>query len=292
MQTTVIPTNDIYYRIIGAPSKDEKSQIYLDEFLTPWEGMLHVMGASAADPFEAAKRFGWLLPEELDTVPPQLEALEKAGAWAIMQDALERAAAAFSSAPLEAVTGWLMLASPERSDPLGRGYTGAIHFFEPAFVCQYDTPNAYNIPRLAGAAVHEMNHLVRMRAQPWNIATATVAEYIVHEGLAESFAGELFGEDILGYYVTDITEDDLNTARTLISKGLRRSGFDVIRGYVFGDRLAADWGFEQVGMPDFGGYAVGYQVVQAYMARTASTAAEATFTPAETIIEQSGYFRD
>ena len=37
---------------------------------------------------------------------------------------------------------------------------------------------------------------------------------------------------------------------------------------------------------------MGYQVVQAYLNRTGKTIIEATFTPFEEIIEQSGFFTE
>ena len=49
-------------------------------------------------------------------------------------------------------------------------------------------------------------------------------------------------------------------------------------------------GFPAVGMPDFGGYAHGYHVVQAYLQRTNNTIEEATFISATEIVAESGYF--
>lgn len=43
-------------------------------------------------------------------------------------------------------------------------------------------------------------------------------------------------------------------------------------------------------MPTYGGYALGYQIVQTYLDRTGISAAEATFTAAADIIRDSGYF--
>jgi uncharacterized protein YjaZ len=48
-------------------------------------------------------------------------------------------------------------------------------------------------------------------------------------------------------------------------------------------------GIADVGMPNFGGYAVGYHTVQAFLKRTGATIEEATLLPAATIIEESGY---
>jgi uncharacterized protein YjaZ len=43
-------------------------------------------------------------------------------------------------------------------------------------------------------------------------------------------------------------------------------------------------------MPTYGGYAIGYHVVQAFLARTGTTVAVATFLPADEIVRESGFF--
>lgn len=173
-----------------------------------------------------------------------------------------------------------------RADSFGRGYTGGVDWTAPRFVAQFFEANDYTIPRLPGAAVHELHHLIRLRVFPWDMAVTTVADYIVHEGLAESYAAALFGEDVVGYYVTDIAEAELATARELIRDGLAKTGFGQIRNYIFGDRVIQG----DLGMPDYGGYAVGYHVVQAYLQRTGSSIVDATFVSAQEIVRASGYF--
>ncbi len=65
----------------------------------------------------------------------------------------------------------------------------------------------------------------------------------------------------------------------------------MIRGYIFGDALAERGGFRPVGgMPTFGGYAVGYQVVRAFLKRSGLSIEEATFLPATEIVSASGFF--
>jgi uncharacterized protein YjaZ len=118
----------------------------------------------------------------------------------------------------------------------------------------------------------------------------TVADYIIAEGLAEAFAAELFGEDLVGYMVTDISEEELGTARRVISGALDVSGFNAVRSYIFGDTIAATWGQPKAGIPDFAGYAIGYRVVQQYLQRTGRSVVEATLLPSQEIIAESGFF--
>lgn len=293
MQTTWLPTNDYYHQIIATADAAQRQSLYLENFVQPWETMLQqfgaMNGAADDDPLAGAKAWHWLLPDDLTSTPDSLAALETANAWEIGADALARSAAQFADhaakVGVDAVEGWLILGDPAQSPAEGRGYTGGVDWFAPRFITQYFEANEYTIPRLAGATAHEFHHLMRLRVFPWDMNT-TVADYIVHEGMAESFAQALFGEDIIGFYVTDISDDDLQMAKSMIGAGLEKTGFNVVRNYIFGDHIMGG----DLGMPDYGGYAVGYHVVQAYLQRTKTNIVDATFIPAQEIVRESGYF--
>ncbi|MBW7884053.1 MAG: hypothetical protein H3C34_15705 [Caldilineaceae bacterium] len=115
--------------------------------------------------------------------------------------------------PVETVTGWLALADPARSNRYERGYTGAIDWTEPRFIGQFWEPNEHNLPRLPGLVAHELHHLIRLRVFPWDMHMTTVADYIVLEGTAEAYAASLFGEDAVGYFITEFDPDEFETAR-------------------------------------------------------------------------------
>lgn len=76
-----------------------------------------------------------------------------------------------------------------------------------------------------------MHHLTRLRPFPWNVQTS-VADYIVLEGKAESFAASRFGDKHIGRFVTDISAADLGSACSMIGGALEKTGFDTIRGYL------------------------------------------------------------
>jgi uncharacterized protein YjaZ len=76
----------------------------------------------------------------------------------------------------------------------------------------------------------------------------------------------------------------------VIGGALDVSGFNAVRGYIFGDALAEAFSYPKAGVPSYAGYAIGYRVVQAYLKRTGKTVAETTFLPAQQIIAESGYF--
>ncbi|MCB9431745.1 MAG: hypothetical protein H6668_07125 [Ardenticatenaceae bacterium] len=293
MKANWIPTNEYYDEVMAAADANGRLQTYQERFIVPWQQMMQMVGVGGDDVLAGARAWAWLLPEQLTAVHPTLQALKIAQAWETGAAALAKGVAQFAphsqQIGMDSVEGWLIAADPARADPINRGYTGAIDFMAPRLVVQYDTPTTTNLRQLPGAIVHELNHLVRLRLFPWNIMTTSVADYIIHEGLAESFAVSLFGEEALGYYVAECREADLAAAKSLVQAGLDKTGFNVIRSYIFGDTLAAKWGFEKTGMPDFGGYAVGYHIVQAYLRQTGKTATDATFVAAQEIIAQSGF---
>lgn len=304
MKSNWIPTNEYYGRLLTEPDAAKREQLYLDLFVQPWQQMMGMMqrpgmdvGIDAADLFAGAKVWGWLLPHQTDEIARMLQKMEAANAWEIGREAAAQAAAQFTPyaqrLPFDTFEGWLVLADPAffANDPQP-GYTGATDWFAPRYIGQFWQPDERNLPHLAGLVAHEMHHLARFRAFPFTMQTS-VAEYIVLEGMAESFAASLFGEEVVGYYVTQFDETMLDTAKSLIATGLQKTGFNVIRSYIFGDALAVQNGYEPLGgMPAYGGYAVGYHVVQAFLRRTGLSAVEATFVPADEIVAKSAFFAE
>lgn len=298
MKTLWAPTDEYYRRILDEADAGARGQLYLDLLVEPWKPMMSMMmrsfGGGSDDPLAGARAWAWLMPDQTEEMRTMLEKLEAANAWEVGRDGLARAAARFDGLagriPFDTVTGWLTLADPARSNPFERGYTGATDWTQPRFLGQFWDPNEDNLRRLPGLTAHEMHHLIRNSVFPWGPQTS-VADYIVIEGTAEAFATSLFGEDTLGFFVTDVGPRERETARRLIGQALDVTGFDVIRSYIFGDALAERFGLRPVGgMPTYGGYATGYYVVQAFLKRSGLSIEEATFIPAGEIVRGSGYF--
>jgi uncharacterized protein YjaZ len=297
MKTNFLPTYEYYHRILEAADAETRRELYLELLVQPWKPMMEMMtgfGADPNDPLGGARTMAWLLPDQTELMAELLQKLEAADAWTVGRDALSEAARRFEPyqdrIPFDSVTGWLALADPARSNPFERGYTGATDWTRPWFIGQFWAPDEVNLSRLPGLVAHEMHHLIRNRLFPWG-PHISVADYIVVEGTAEVFATSLFGEDKLGLYVSEVGPEALETARGLIGLGLDATGFDVVRGYLFGDALAERGGFRPAGgMPAFGGYAVGYHLVQAFLERSGMSIEEATFLPAGEIVAGSGFF--
>lgn len=296
MDLVTIDTEALYRRLLDTTDLAARDALYRGELLAPFEGMFRIFGGG--DPVALAK--GWTLytPEDFadgarPAIADLMDRLAAADAWGRTAAALGRAVAAFAPHAerirLGAINAALVLSRGAPADPLDRGYTGFGGIPGYVLVVCSDA-NDYVLPRLDGAAAHELHHNVRFSLFPFIPHTVTVGEYIVAEGLAEAFAAELFGEGVVGYYVTEFPEAELAAARRAVGVALDRTGFDTVRAYIFGDTVAARMGLPAAGVPNFAGYALGYRAVRAYLRRTGASVVEATFVPAAQIIAESGFF--
>ncbi|MBC7870652.1 MAG: hypothetical protein H7Y09_07410, partial [Chitinophagaceae bacterium] len=222
-----------------------------------------------------------------------VDAMAAYAAWNKAAQALDEGWQKFvpyaSEIPTQEITFGLMVIDM-RNSSIGRGYSGFGAM--PGYIMTtYGVADDYTLPRVKGATAHELHHNLLFAARPKNFMTeTTVADYMIYEGLAESFAAELYGEEVVGYYVTDFDDSRLEATKKILHDGLEKTGFDVIRSYIFGDSINQMQGREQIGLPDFAGYAIGYRIVQQYLQRTGKSVVEATFVPADEIIAVSEFF--
>ena len=281
-----------------AGSREEVYRERVDEPLRPfWEPVLRFMPRPSGAPEDGAPSgtalLGFYGPD--GDVGEGLEALakfEEAESLASCVGALEGAAEEL--APEEHGVGVgrvafaLALADLRLPDltQRNRGYTGFGGMMGYAAVLAW--PDGYNLPRLPSISVHELHHNVRLAFEPWTSGT-TVGQYVVLEGLAEAFAAEAVGEELLGPWPNALSEEELEEARPVFRDALEVSGFDEIRGYIFGDWAASRMGYAPKGLPDFAGYAMGYRIVREYLERSGRTAAEATYVSWREIVDGSRY---
>lgn len=286
---------------LAAPS-EERMTVFRERVMTPltpfWEPFLAWMppteGDEAVEPWvRAARRFAYYTPElDVEAGLRALDRLAEAGTWAACIAAVGRAWAALDpeahGIALPTVRYSLLLGDPARLDPKLGGYTGVGGW--PGQVLAIAWPNDFKLPRLAAVSAHELHHNVRFSYEPFVPQTVTVGQYIVAEGLAEAFAAEQHGEALLGPWVHSL--DDAGVAAILPRFGaaLDQGGFDLTRGYIFGDWAATTFGYPPQGIPDFAGYCIGYRTVRAFLARRGMTAVEATYLPWQEITAGSGLF--
>lgn len=240
----------------------------------------------------AAQAMGFYNPtEDVEAGLQAIREFEQAGTWqacvAAIQTALELLDPAAHGLELEPVKFTLLLGSLRILRQEYGAYTGSQ---QPGMALVMGWPNPVGLPRLPVASAHELNHIVRFRYEPWTAQT-TVGQYMIAEGLAEAFGVEVVGDpSLVGPYSSALSPEQLGAVKPRFKESLEVSGFDQIRGYIFGDWGAEQFGYTKQGLPDYAGYTVGYQVVQAFKANTGKTAAEATYLPWRQIVEESGYF--
>ncbi|SDP82810.1 Predicted Zn-dependent protease [Clostridium gasigenes] len=107
---------------------------------------------------------------------------------------------------------------------------------------------------------------------------------MIHEGIAENFATSMFGEDMVGPWVSKTDKETLNDyIKPIIKDGLNVTGMDNITAYLYGDEMAEMQGYFPIGLPYCAGYACGYYMIKHYLKKTGKSIEEATVTPASEI---------
>ena len=245
------------------------------------------------DPVGLAKSWLFYVPEYgVQEGLAELAKLESANTFERCVEALRLAAAALKpkehgiDLPVVRLAVMMMKRPPNADTDKMQGYTGLGGM--PGAVVAMTYPTDYSVPRLPSSTAHEFNHNVRFSVEPWTMNT-TVGQYMVAEGLAENFAAEQYSHDLIGPWNSLFSESDLQALRPRFRDAVDVTGFDEIRGYIFGDWSAEQFNHKKQGVPDFAGYAMGYRVVRAYIERTGKTAAEATYVPWQEIVQDSGY---
>lgn len=297
MEITVYDTLSAMRAVIAAPVS-ERRIVYRECLIEPLHDYLTTtfnrFAPQMIDNEAMVMKMLWDvdLDADLSEHTQALDRLEQFGAWKQANMALYLAARIFEAAGQscaeEHIAGLLLLGNPRDRIfmELNRGYSGAQ---VPGYIVLPIWPNDYNLVRISAALVHEFNHRVRLTYEPW-LATTTVGQYIVLEGLAESFAEELYGREYVGPWVSGLNTEEVERSKTILGQALAISGFNKIRAYIFGDEVSQQWGGPALGLPHCAGYNIGYQVVQAYLQRTGKTATEATFIHYDEIIAKSGFF--
>lgn len=300
MQIIEINTLSALREVLNSP-ESQQGDLFREQVMEPlrpvWESMLRHMPsqARAGDPSLVAARLMKLyLPESgRERALEALDRLERAHVWEDNRAALRRAIDALQpglhGVGLRQVHLALTLADPQG---LGEeGYTGAGNV--PGWVLVSVWPKEHNLPRLPAVTAHEFNHNVRFQQPDWTFPM-TLGAYLVAEGLAEAFAAEQHGPQSLGAWTTTLGLDELRQLRPRFQAALHEQDFGVVRGYIFGDGVMAQSGQASgagsLGIPAYAGYALGYRVVQDYLARTGRTAAQATSDPWRQIVDGSGWF--
>lgn len=285
-----LDVESIYRRLLDTPDADKRAELFRQEVVEPFSGLVQVFGGG--DPLQSFAMWG-MTPEQFGgenaaVMRQTVDILAAHNAWSRAAQSLEKGRDAFATfadrIPTQDVVFGLLVADMGKM-PISYGYSGfgAI----PGWIMTvYDKPDAYNLERVEAATVHELHHNILAATLGGRGLISDLATYMISEGLAESFAAELYGEEKTGPWASAFDESKLAAAKQLLGGALDETNFNKMRLYIFGDTMSG----QNLGVPDFAGYALGYRVVQAYLKRTGKTVPEATFVPAREIIAESEFF--
>lgn len=262
------------------------------EMWAPMAGMYHFIPDGLDMAGVHRQNFGFDWENSSDQLRKGLKMLVDADAWRRVAGALEAGVVALKSADPSVIvpdlTVLLVLGDPTNSHFLdevqGLSGFGGIS----GYIAITVWPTQRVLDRLEAIAVHELHHNVRYSPGGivWNPAAVTVGEHVISEGLADTFATELFGDTGYTHFVTDATRSD-DQVLAKVATGLDITGMQDFAGWVLGDATARLFGGSPVGLPTGTGYAAGVRLVAAYVEAKGTTAAQNVRTPAADILMQA-----
>jgi len=262
------------------------------EMWAPMAGMYHFVadGLDMASVHRQNFGFDWENPS--DQLREGLKTLVDADAWRRVAKALESGVSALKAADPSVIvpdlTVLLVLGDPTNDHFLNevQGLSGFGGISGYIAITVWPTPRV--LDRIEAIAVHELHHNVRYSPGGivWNPATVTVGEHVISEGLADTFATELYGDTGYTHFVADATRSD-DQVLAKVATGLDVTGMQDFAGWVLGDATARLFGGSPVGLPTGAGYAAGARLVAAYVEAEGTTAAQNVRTPAAEILMQA-----
>jgi uncharacterized protein YjaZ len=236
MKFIIQDTYFLYKEMLNLPD-EKRLDFYRNKLMEPFLGLFEKMNISVN-------------PEAIGSFPitgydvemnVMLDKLKSADAWNKAYSAMEASIQKFQQAnvviPEKVVVG-IFLGNPAFLTN-NEGYTGFGGI--PGYIQIVIAPNEYNLrhnlQHLKAAVAHEFHHNVLFYNAKWNFIDVSVARYIAVEGLAESFVANLYGEEYIGSWATNVKGQDLEKSREIIGKSLNVKGFNEVRKYIFGDHM-------------------------------------------------------
>jgi len=290
MTISLIDSASAMARVLDA-APDMRADLVRDMW-APMAGMYHFIPAGLDMASVHRQNFGFDWENSSDQLREGLKMLVDADAWRRVAGALETGVAALKAADpsviVPGLTVLLVLGDPTNDHFLNevQGLSGFGGISGYLAITVWPSPRV--LDRLEAIAVHELHHNVRYSPGGivWNPATVTVGEHVISEGLADTFAAELFGDTGYTHFVTDATRSD-DQVLAKVATGLDVTGMQDFAGWVLGDATARLFGGSPVGLPTGAGYAAGVRLVAAYVEAAGTTAAQNVRTPAAEILLQA-----
>ena len=300
MKITAIRSDRIYRSMMSA-APEEKDNLYRDALMGPFEfkwacvgAPLRAKTAGGYDVVSAAAMSGYDVPAQITQERrEEIERISSDAFWADCERSIRSTLEGFEqhgiTLPKQEYVFTVLLSDPNSSVTAMAGdYCGDGGI--PGYIIGSIVPNERSLALLPVALTHETNHNVRWQFMQWS-NQITLADMIVSEGLAETFAANMFGEDKVGRWVRETSPQTLrDVVKPLIRDRLGTSDFAALSSYLYGDAIMALRGGQSIGMPYCGGYACGYALIGHYLRKTGASIYEATITPTGEILRQTEDF--
>lgn len=294
----VMDTLSQYGELLEIQDLEKRKDYFRYEMMEPFKQMWNLINVplkakqqNGYDVIMASKMLGFADVSDDENIREGLSILRENNSYAVAENALKNCIAKANNAGLkinaDEIKFGLYISDPEKLK-LQKGYTGFGGI--PGFITVNIYPNDYNLPKIPAVIAHEFNHNIRFSYFDWDHGNVTVGDYLVIEGLAESFAKELYGSEQIGPWVTNMDKEELKYSIEVIGESLDIKGFAEVSSYMFGDEIAAQEGYQPIGLPFCAGYAVGYKTVQSFMEKNNKTIYEVTLASTDEIINGSGLF--
>lgn len=302
MNITLMRSDEIYKKMMNSP-KEKRDDIYRYEIMKPFEFKWSCYNVPLKSPQKggydvvmASGMLGYLSPSEVDESQKEnIDLISNDNLWKTCEKTIQNSLECFTKAgyelPVKDYMFSIALGNPQNPYvSMCDGYTGEGGI--PGYIFAILVPNEYTISRLPVALAHECNHNVRFQFEKWK-DDITLAEMMIHEGIAENFATLMFGENMVGPWVSKTDMETLNDyIKPIIKDGLNVTGMADITAYLYGDEIANLQGYFPVGLPYCAGYACGYHMIKHYLKKTGKSIVEATLTPASEIMKEIEDFWD
>lgn len=275
MNITSIRSDKIYEKMVFA-NPNEREEIYRHELMEPFAFKWKCIGIplkseqpDGYDVVSASNANGWYHPAQTT-----LSGFEQHGISLPTQNYIFTVLLSDENNPVSKMTG----------DYCGDGGI-------PGYIIGTIIPNATSLKMLPVALAHETNHNVRWQFMQWIPGQITLADMIVSEGLAENQSALLFGEDKIGMWVKNTSEETLNhVIKPVIKKNLSETDFNRLSVYLYGDEIMQMRGVKGEGIPYCAGYACGYALIRFYLEKTGKSIYEATITSTSDILKETEEF--
>lgn len=289
MKVNAIRSDAVYKKILEADI-DKKDDIYryelMNEFTHKWSCYnvpIKAKQKGGYDVIMANSMLGYLEPTKIDQSKVQeIEGINDDQIWNSCTEAIEKAVSVFIAAGIdlkvENYKYTILLPNPDSVyTKLSEGCCGDGGI--PGSIFLSLLPSKETIKKIPSVLAHECNHNVRFQYIDWS-NNITLEEMMINEGLAENFATWLYGEEMIGPWVTSTDMETLNDyIKPIIKEGLSVQGLEGISAYLYGDEIAKEQGYYQEGLPFCAGYACGYYMIKYFLQKSGKSIVEATLMP-------------